>query len=60
VPSSSEPIGRFVLDQDIGGAITGGGRLDLFWGRGVEAKRYAGAMKTTGRLYYLGPKAVRD
>lgn len=56
LPSASEPSSRFVLDQDIGGAITGGGRLDLFWGRGEEAKRFAGAMKARGRLYYLVPK----
>lgn len=56
VPTSSEPLERFVLDQDIGGAITGGGRLDLFWGAGDEAKRMAGVMKQSGRLYYLAPK----
>ncbi len=47
---------RFVLDQDTGGAIKGGGRLDLFWGRGDQAKRYAGVLKGYGRLYYLAPK----
>lgn len=57
VPVGADPASRFVLDQDIGGAITGGGRLDLFWGRGAEAKLYAGAMKNPGRLYYLAPKA---
>ncbi|MCM2323842.1 MAG: MltA domain-containing protein [Oligoflexia bacterium] len=56
VPKASEPVSRFVLDQDIGGAIKGGGRVDLFWGRGAEAKLYAGAMKGRGRLYYLVPK----
>lgn len=49
--------GRIVLDQDTGGAIKGPGRLDLFWGRGEEAKRYASAMKQSARLYYLAPKA---
>lgn len=56
VPGSWEPLSRFVLDQDIGGAITGGGRLDLFWGRGDEAKRNAGVMKQRGKLYYIAPK----
>ena len=51
-----EPLTRFVLDQDIGGAITGGGRLDLYWGSGNDAKRYAGLMKQSGKLYYLAPK----
>ncbi|MEO5970247.1 MAG: MltA domain-containing protein [Bdellovibrionia bacterium] len=55
-PSSFEPVSRFVLDQDIGGAITGGGRVDLFWGSGEESKRYAGVMKSFGTLYYLAPK----
>lgn len=59
--SASEPdkwvsLKRFVLDQDIGGAITGGGRLDLFWGAGPTAKQYAGVVKQTGTLYYLVPK----
>jgi membrane-bound lytic murein transglycosylase A len=56
VPAKAEPAGRFVLDQDIGGAIQGGGRVDLFWGRGAEAKLYAGAIKSPGKLYYLAPK----
>ena len=50
------PLSRFVLDQDIGGAISGPGRLDLFWGRGDEAKRAAGRIKLRGRLVYLAPK----
>ncbi|MFW5888076.1 MAG: MltA domain-containing protein [Bacteriovoracia bacterium] len=52
-----ELTGRLVLDQDTGGAIYGGGRVDLFWGRGKEAKRYAGVMKGYGELYYLAPKS---
>lgn len=56
VSTESERTSRFVLDQDIGGAIQGGGRVDLFWGRGQEAKRYAGVMKHSGKLYYLAPK----
>lgn len=55
-PAGWEPLARFVLDQDVGGAITGGGRLDLFWGRGDEAKRSAGLMKHPGRLYYVAPR----
>jgi membrane-bound lytic murein transglycosylase A len=56
VPTEWEPLARFVLDHDTGGAITGPGRVDLFWGRGEEAKRNAGAMKQRGRLYYLLPR----
>lgn len=58
IPVGADLTSRFVLDQDIGGAITGGGRLDLFWGRGAEAKLYAGAMKSPGRLWYLVPKSA--
>lgn len=56
LPERLERTSRFVLDQDVGGAITGGGRVDLFWGRGDEAKHIAGAMKNSGKLYYLAPK----
>jgi membrane-bound lytic murein transglycosylase A len=55
-PAGWEPMSRFVIDQDIGGAINGGGRLDLFWGRGDDAKCYAGVMKQHGKLYYIVPK----
>jgi membrane-bound lytic murein transglycosylase A len=55
-PERFEPASRFVLDQDIGGAITGGGRVDLFWGRGAEAKQSAGVIKDSARLFYLAPR----
>jgi len=51
-----ETTSRFVLDQDTGGAIRGPYRVDLYWGSGKEAARYAGVMKEEGRLYYLVPK----
>lgn len=47
---------RFVIDQDTGGAIRGGGRVDLFWGEGAEARQAAGVMKSKGRLVYIAPK----
>jgi membrane-bound lytic murein transglycosylase A len=50
------PVTRFVLDQDTGGAIKGGGRVDLFWGSGPEAGAVAGVMQQEGKLYYLLPK----
>ncbi|MCB0422599.1 MAG: MltA domain-containing protein, partial [Bdellovibrionales bacterium] len=52
VPDSWQNSSRFVLDQDTGGAIRGPGRLDLFWGKGKEARQVAGVMKNWGRLYY--------
>jgi len=58
VPSSWQPASRFVFDHDTGGAIKGGGRLDLFWGSGAAAKQAAGVMKQMGKLYYFKPKAI--
>jgi len=52
-----EPLDRFVLNQDTGGAIKGAGRTDVFWGQGAEATLAAGMMKQGGRLYFLVPKA---
>jgi len=51
------PLSRFVLLQDSGSAITGSKRLDLYWGRGLEAETAAGAMKDRGTLYILLEKA---
>lgn len=58
-PHGEHPLtrtSRFVVDQDTGGAITGTGRVDLFWGRGEGAKQYAGLMQETARLVYLVPR----
>ncbi len=60
-PADAEPVewkksSRFVLDQDTGGAIRGPHRLDLFWGRGEQARQAAGVMKNKGRLYYFVPR----
>jgi len=46
-------FGRFVLNQDTGGAIKGPGRADIFWGSGLYAELTAGHMKHPGRLYIL-------
>ncbi len=47
---------RVVIDQDAGGAIRGGGRVDLFWGRGAEAGKIAGAINQKATLHYLVPR----
>ena len=47
------PFGRFVLDQDTGGAIRTAARVDLYFGTGAYAEDAAGRMKQPGRLYYL-------
>lgn len=44
---------RFVMVQDTGGAITGPGRLDLFFGHGLEAETAAGHFKEEGALFFL-------
>ena len=44
---------RFMLNQDTGGAITGAGRADLFWGSGPYAELAAGHLKHPGTLYFL-------
>jgi membrane-bound lytic murein transglycosylase A len=48
-----EEFSRFVVNQDTGGAITGAGRADIFWGRGEYAEMAAGHMKHEGDLYFL-------
>lgn len=55
-PASWEPRPRWVFDQDTGGAIRGGGRIDLYTGRGSDAERVAGVMKRPGHLWALAPK----
>lgn len=55
-PIDHQTVSRFVLDQDSGGAITGTNRIDLFWGRGDDAKRYAGVIQDPARVLYLAPK----
>jgi membrane-bound lytic murein transglycosylase A len=50
------PLGRFMLNQDTGGAIRGAGRVDVFWGRGEDAAETAGRMQQSGRLFFLLPR----
>ena len=47
------PCRRFVLNQDTGGAITGPGRADIFWGSGPYAELAAGHLKHAGTLYFI-------
>jgi len=47
------PFGRYVLNQDTGGAILGPGRVDLFWGNGPFSRIAAGHLKHPGALYFL-------
>jgi membrane-bound lytic murein transglycosylase A len=54
----AKPLQRLFLAQDIGGAIRGPVRGDVFFGFGREAEKLAGAMNQTGRLYALLPIPV--
>lgn len=44
---------RFVSVQDTGSALTGPGRVDVFWGTGEQAGLEAGQMKEAGQVYLL-------
>ncbi len=46
-------FGRFVMNQDTGGAIRGPGRADIFWGNGKYAEIAAGHTQHRGFLYFL-------
>lgn len=46
-------LGRFLLDQDTGGAIRTAGRADVYLGVGDEAESLAGSTRQEGQLYYL-------
>lgn len=48
-----QPLARFALNQDTGGAIRGPGRVDLFWGSGAPAAVAAGHLHHEGSLYWL-------
>ncbi len=48
-----KPLSRFVINHDTGNAITGSGRVDLFWGSGKAAEAAAGRMKHQGTLMFL-------
>jgi membrane-bound lytic murein transglycosylase A len=53
-----DPVHGLMVAQDIGGAIRGAVRGDIFFGFGPDAERRAGAMKAPGRLFVLLPNAL--
>lgn len=55
---NGKPLQNLFIAQDIGGAIKGPVRGDIFFGFGKEAEISAGAMKGSGRLAVLLPRAV--
>lgn len=54
--TGAPPIQRLVAAEDVGGAIKGAIRGDLFWGSGDAAGAFAGRMISRGRYYLLRPK----
>jgi membrane-bound lytic murein transglycosylase A len=50
-------FGRLMVAQDVGSAITGPQRGDIFFGSGAEAGRLAGITKHPARFIVLLPKA---
>lgn len=57
-PAASRDWAGLKVAQDVGGAIKGANRLDLFWGAGARARQIAGALSSTGRMWLLLPRAV--
>lgn len=54
---AGQPLRRLVFAQDVGGAIRGPLRADLFFGTGDAAGEAAGRMQSPGRLWVLLPRA---
>jgi membrane-bound lytic murein transglycosylase A len=48
-----------MVAQDVGGAIKGAVRGDLFWGTGDEALEVAGRLRQRGRYYILLPSSIK-
>jgi membrane-bound lytic murein transglycosylase A len=57
-PVTHAPLERMTVAQDLGSAITGPLRADLFFGSGNKAAVSAGAMDADGQLYVLLPRPV--
>ncbi len=53
-----KPLRRLVFAQDVGGAIRGALRADLFFGTGRAAGDAAGRMQAGGRWWLLLPRAT--
>ncbi|MGZ3721455.1 MAG: MltA domain-containing protein, partial [Bdellovibrionales bacterium] len=48
-----QPFSRFFIDQDTGGAITGKGRADIYFGLENYAQYAATYQQQTGNIYFL-------
>lgn len=54
----AQPFAQLVFAQDVGGAITGSLRADLFFGTGEAAGEAAGRMQSPGRMWVLLPRGL--
>lgn len=57
-PLTGAKLQRLTLAQDLGGAIKGPARADIFFGWGQQAEERAGRMRAHGREYLLLPRPV--
>ena len=57
-PDGERPLRRLMVAQDVGGAIKGVIRGDVFWGAGERAEAVAGRMKSQGRFFVFVPRAA--
>ena len=55
-----KPYRRLMIAQDVGHAIKGVIRGDIFFGHGLLAARRAGLMKSRGQFFVLLPKVAPD
>ena len=53
---AGQKIQHVLMAQDIGAAIKGPVRGDVFWGSGEAAFQQAGGMKSTGKMWLLLPR----
>jgi membrane-bound lytic murein transglycosylase A len=51
-----DPVQRLMIAQDVGAAIKGPHRADIFYGSGQDAGHIAGRTKSPGAIYVLLPK----
>lgn len=58
-PLTRAPFRHLMQAQDLGGAIRGPVRADIFWGWGPDAEARGGLMKAQGTDYVLLPRAAR-
>ena len=54
------PMNRLMIAQDIGSAIKGAQRADIFFGTGADAGKQAGQAKDGGRMVVLMPVAMAN